>query len=687
MSDFNNSGNNFGNNSGNSGNFPPNIPPQGNNQNFNSQGFNPQGFNPNFPPFPPQFPQQKKRKWWVPLLIVLATIFAFFIIIFAIIGSAISNFDFEEKPIKVTKNSILYINFGGGVQEYGQDNPFAALGGGSKSNASLFEHIKAIELAKTDDNIKGIYIYPKGNIGFAKSLELIDAIEDFKKSGKFVYAFVEAGTELDYMNIVSADKIFMPTEGMIELNGFGTSAMFMKGLFNKVGIDFHVQQFEDFKSAGESYSQTKFSDSARYQLEILLKDRHNTFVELVAKNRKMTSDQVNSILARGVYTADSIKALGLVDELISEQNLRERLKEMTNGTKAGSKTDEEESKLNLITVAKYINSENLKTDNEKVAPDNKQIAIINSVGAITSGKSTPSPFGGGEYEIKSGTFVEQIKKAREDENVKAIILRIDSPGGSVIASDEMWEEIQKTRKVKPVIASMSDVAASGGYYMAMACDKIVAHPSTITGSIGVILAIPNISGVMKNLDITADTISTSPAAQFMNGMYAYTDKDKAQLYNLSKGIYYRFLSRVAESRGKTVEEIRAVAKGRVWTGKDAKEKGLVDELGGLKKAIELAKKEIGVNNDTKVKLRIFPEKKDEFEELIKSLTNQEDTDANVNIYQKIGTALGMEMGLTRQIMNELPVEIQKQFGYSLKLLNMTKKEKALMALPNEYYIR
>lgn len=685
MSDFNNFGNNSGNSTGNNtSNFPPNIPPQGN----NPQGFNPQGFNPNYPPFPPQFPQQKKRKWWVPLLIVLGTIFVFFIVIFAIIGSAISNFDFEQKPFKVSKNSILYINFGGGVQEYGQDNPFAAFGGGSNSSASLFEHIKAIEIAKTDDNIKGIYIYPKGSIGFAKSLELIEAIEDFKKSGKFVYAFVEAGTELDYMNIVSADKIFMPTEGMIELNGFGTSALFMKGLFNKVGVDFHVQQFEDFKSAGESYSKTKFSDSARYQLEILLKDRHNTFVDLVAKNRKMTTEQVNNILSRGVYTADTIKALGLVDELISEQNLRERLKEMTNGSKVNNKdSEEDETKLNLITVSKYINSENLKTDNSKVAPDNKKIAIINSVGAITSGKSSPSPFGGGEYEIKSGTFVEQIKKAREDEDVKAIILRIDSPGGSVIASDEMWEEIQKTRKVKPVIASMSDVAASGGYYMAMACDKIVAHPSTITGSIGVILAIPNVSGVMKNLDLTADTISTTPAAQFMNGMYAYSDKDKAQLYSLSKGIYYRFLSRVAESRGKTVEEIRAVAKGRVWTGKDAKEKGLVDELGGLKKAIELAKKEIGVDKNTKVMLRIFPEKKDEFEELIKSLTNQEENDANVNIYQTIGTALGMEMGLTRQIINELPKEVQTQLVYSLKLLNMSKKEKAIMALPNEYYIR
>ncbi|MFY8161955.1 MAG: S49 family peptidase, partial [Candidatus Kapaibacteriota bacterium] len=554
MSDQNNYGQNSGN-SGNFGNTPPPFPP--NQGNF--QGNN-QGYNPNFPPFPPNYNQPKKRKWWIPLVIVMSVIVLFFVVIFAIIGSVFSDFNFEEKPVKVSKNSVLYINFAGGVQEYAQnDNPFAALSGGSSKSASFIEHLRAIEIAKNDDNIKGIYIYPKGNIGFAKSLELIEAIEEFKKSGKFVYAFIEAGTETDYMNIVSADKIYMPTEGMIELNGFGTSALFMKGLFDKIGVNFHVQGFEDFKSAGDSYNKTKFSDSSRYQLEVLFQQRHNEFVNLVAKNRKMTPETINTILSRGIYTADSIKALGFVDELISENNLKERIKVMVNGKKATkdeeNEKDEKDDKLSLITVASYINSENLNIDNEKVAPDSKQIAIINSVGAISSGKNSSSPFGGGDYEIKSGTFVEQLKKAREDKDVKAIILRIDSPGGSVIASDEMWEEIMKTKKVKPIIASMSDVAASGGYYMAMACDKIVAHPSTITGSIGVILAIPNVAGLMNNLGLTSDTISTTPAAQFMNGMYAYTDKDKAQLYNLSKGIYYRFLSRVAESRGKTVEEI------------------------------------------------------------------------------------------------------------------------------------
>lgn len=688
MSDQNNYGQNSGN-SGNFGNTPPPFPP--NQGNF--QGNN-QGYNPNFPPFPPNYNQPKKRKWWIPLVIVMSVIVLFFVVIFAIIGSVFSDFNFEEKPVKVSKNSVLYINFAGGVQEYAQnDNPFAALSGGSSKSASFIEHLRAIEIAKNDDNIKGIYIYPKGNIGFAKSLELIEAIEDFKKSGKFVYAFIEAGTETDYMNIVSADKIYMPTEGMIELNGFGTSALFMKGLFDKIGVNFHVQGFEDFKSAGDSYNKTKFSDSSRYQLEVLFQQRHNEFVNLVAKNRKMTPETINTILSRGIYTADSIKALGFVDELISENNLKERIKVMVNGKKATkdeeNEKDEKDDKLSLISVASYINSENLNIDNEKVAPDSKQIAIINSVGAISSGKNSSSPFGGGDYEIKSGTFVEQLKKAREDKDVKAIILRIDSPGGSVIASDEMWEEIMKTKKVKPIIASMSDVAASGGYYMAMACDKIVAHPSTITGSIGVILAIPNVAGLMNNLGLTSDTISTTPAAQFMNGMYAYTDKDKAQLYNLSKGIYYRFLSRVAESRGKTVEEIRAVAKGRVWSGKDAKDRGLVDELGGLSKAIEMAKAEIGVDKNTKVKIRTFPEKKDGFEEFIKTLTEKDDenSEAKANTYQVLGKILGIETSFTKQLTNELPTNIKTQLDYNMQLLNISKKEKALIAIPNEFYVR
>lgn len=706
MSEFSND-----NNSNNSGNKPP-FPPFSNNANNQ--------FNQNFPPFPPNFQQPKKRRWWIPLLIVLSVFVGFFVVIALIIGSLFSGFDFESKPVKVSKNSVLYLNFAGGVQEYASDdNPFAAFSGEVNNSASFIEYLRAIELAKIDDNIKGIYISPKGSIGFAKSIELIEAIEDFKTSGKFVYAFIETGNEADYMNIVSADKIFMPTEGLIELNGFGTSALFMKGLYKKIGVNFHVQGFEDFKSAGDSYNKTKFSDSARYQLEVLIGQRYKTFVEMIAKNRNLSTDKVYAILANGVYTADSIKANGLIDEIISENNFKEILKEVASGNKTGIKSDnmsenksdnksgkedkkskskkenkDDEDKLNLVTVAKYINSENIgdiKTKNVKIAKDDKQIAIINSVGAISSGKNSSSPFGGGDYEIKSGTFVEQLKKAREDKNVKVIILRIDSPGGSVIASDEMWEEIMKTKKVKPVIASMSDVAASGGYYMAMACNKIVAHPQTITGSIGVILAIPNFSELMSNLDITADTISTSPSAQFMNGMYAYTDKDKAQLYNLSKGIYYRFLSRVAESRNKTFDEIRAVAKGRVWSGQDAKDKGLVDELGGLGKAIEIAKAEIGIDKNTKVKIKSYPEKKDKMEELIKLLSGENsdgnESNSNVNGINKLARLIGMEASMTKQIYNNLPLEFKNQIDYSFQLLGIAQKEKAMIALPNEFYIR
>lgn len=663
----------------------------GENNLSNASGYSGAGSNPY--PHPPHFVYKKRRKWWMPIVIVLGVFFVAFLVLLAIIGSAISTFNLSDEPTKISKNSVLYINFAGGVQEYSQQNLFAGLNGNTSSNPSLFDHIKAINIAKEDDNIKGIYIYPKGNIGFTKSLELIEAIQDFKKSGKFVYAFIEAGTELDYMNVVSADKIFMPTEGMIELNGFSVSSLFLKGLFNKVGVDFHVQHFEDFKSAGESYSRTKFSDSARYQLQVLLDSREKTFVNAIAANRQMDTEQVYKILERGVYTADTIQALGLVDELISEQNLRARIKELVYSDKQNRKDKKDkEQKLNLVTVAKYLNSENLKEIQDKSdskVSDNVKIAIINSVGPISSGKQSLSPLGNNSYEIKSGTFVEQLKKAREDKEVKAIILRIDSPGGSVIASDEMWEEIQRTKKVKPVIASMSDVAASGGYYMAMACDKIIAHPSTITGSIGVILAIPNLSGLINNLGVTVDTISTTPSAQFMNGFYPYSEKDKMQLFNLSKGIYLRFLSRVAESRHKTIEEIRAVAKGRVWTGEDAKKQGLVDELGGLTKAIEVAKNEIGVKANTKVKLRLFPEKKDELETIIKLFTNKndEETESRSQALKSLTRMIGLNTNITEQFVNELPEEFQSQINYSIDLLSLSKKEKVLMAIPNEYMIR
>ncbi len=646
----------------------------------------------NMPPYPPPYPpyqRPRRSNWWIPVLIIGGIIILFFVFIAVVFSTFAGSFSeaFEEEKVELTDNSVLYLTFSGGLNEYAQSNPFEAFGGGS-GGASFLETINAIKLAKKDDNIKGIYIKPTlSSIGWVKSQEVQEVLKDFKQSGKFIYAFIEVGDENMYFNTLPADSIFMPTEGIMEMNGFGASSLFLSGFMEKIGIKYHVEHFEDFKSAADMYINRKYSDSAKYQLKVLLDQRYQVFSNAVSTYRNLSSSFINDALNRGIYTADSLQALGFVDVLASEQSVREFIKAKVQGKsfdfnvmnyKYDENDKKKDSKIKLISVSSYMKAETV-SNKDVVYDDDTQIAIINGVGAISSGTSGDSF--GNDYEIKSGDFVKYLKSARNDKKIKAIILRIDSPGGSVIASDEIWEEIQKTKKVKPVYASMSDVAASGGYYMAMACDTIIAHPSTITGSIGVVMAVPNLSGLMGKLDMTADTISTNDASQFMNGMFPYDKKQTDKLHSLSEGIYFRFLKRVGESRGKTFEQVRAIAKGRVWTGEDAKKIGLVDTLGGMQTTLNIAKRRLGINPDTKVRVRMFPEKEDDFAAILKMFGIKKGGDEDVQSKTNFAKVLGLDPQSVMMSIDAIPEEFKNSIYYSIKLSEISQKENALVAMP------
>lgn len=649
---------------------------------------------PNIPPYPPQY-RQKKSNWWIPLLIIGVILFG----IIAIIGAAVSSVGgafsgaFEDEPVKVNDVSVLELDLSQ-MQEYVKDNPFAALSGGT-NQASLLNTLSAIERAKDDDKIKGIYFRAgAGNLGFVKANEIRDALIDFKKSGKFIYAFIEMGNELTYFNTLVADSIFMPLEGMLELNGFGSQAMFFDGFFEKIGVDYMVLGHEDFKSAGEMFSRKSYSDSARHQTQVILSQRYDELLAAISKSRGMNLAEIDAAFDKGIYTANDALNQGFIDALAMESDVKEFVKarafgkkyekdavELKTDEKDGNK-DEEIEELNLISPAKYLRGSNL--EEREVYDEDLQIAIINGVGAISSGKGEGSPFDD-SYSIKSGDIVEYLKEAREDDKIKAIILRIDSPGGSVIASEEMWEEIRKTRKVKPVYASMSDVAASGGYYMAMACDTIIAHPTTITGSIGVILAIPNFAGTLDKLGITTDTISTNPSSQFMNVMQPFDENTKSTLWDISTDIYTRFVSKVAESRGKSFDETRALAKGRVWTGEDAKERGLVDVLGGIEDALKIAKRRIGVPEDELVYVQTFPKKKDELQVLLE-MFGLEDATMESKL-QKFKSSLGLTPEQIFLNWNAMPESMKQQINYMLELSAIASEEKAIMAIPYSIQIQ
>lgn len=640
---------------------------------------------PNMPPYPPPYQRKRGTGWVIPLVIIgaiVVVIFIFFAIMFASFSSM-----FESKEITVKDNSVLYLTLNEGLEEYTKQNPFSIFTG-SRGSASFLQTLRAIEHAKTDDKIKGIYIKPGfAQIGWAKGMELQNALEDFKTSGKFIYAFIEIGAEGQYFHSLPADTIFMPNEGMLEMNGFAVTSMFFTGLFEKLGIKYHVEHFEDFKSAGDMFSKKKFTDSARHQLQVIVNQRFDNFVKAIAKNRNLEENYIRDVINRGYYTADSLHKAGFVDVLAQETTVLEFMKYRANGDEftfplsvseeSDLYTDPEyEGKLRLISPSAYAST--IRPSKSEIYDENIKIAVINGVGGINSGREE-SPFGD-DYAIRSGDFVRHIRSAREDEKVKAIIIRIDSPGGSVIGSDEIWEEIQKTRKIKPVYASMSDVAASGGYYMAMACDTIIAHPATITGSIGVVFALPNLAGTIEKIGITVDTLSSNEAAQFLNTFYPYDETSKKKLYDMAKSIYDRFLNKVGQSRNMTYDEVRAIARGRVWTGEDALRHNLIDTLGGIQDALNIVKNRLGIPLDKRVIVRTFPEPEDEMKMLLRLFglsDEQEELRTKTNFF----SALGFNKNQYDAFYQVMPDALKPHIKHAYNLYKMSEKENILVTMP------
>ena len=634
----------------------------------------------------PYFQQQPKQRsrWWIPFAIIISLIGGMFLgIILLGVGVAsfiggMSNGGFnvsESSSVNVKENSVLFLNFGAGLREYSQNVPsFLA---GESGGVSLLDALAAIKAAKYDDKIKGLYFKPSaGTSGFAKSREVISAIEDFKASGKFFYAFLPGGAERDYYFASLADSIFMPQEASFEFNGFGGSSMFLKNLFDKLGVEWTVIQREDYKSAGEMFNRTKFSDPARQEVRELIDQRYTMFVRDVAKYRKLSETDISAMLQRGVYDPDSLFSLKLIDGFATELQIKEKLKARVYGTDSSKKN------LNLVgltSYASYARSHN-KSDIDK----KNAIAIVYGSGAIRSGKRS-----GLEEEIASGSWVSDLRKAAEDDDVKAIILRIDSPGGSVQASDEMYQEILRAKAKKPVYASMSDVAASGGYYMSMACDSIIAYPETITGSIGVIAAIPNLSKTMDKIGVSIDTVTTGKASLFMNPLLPMGESDKKKLEEVIQSFYQRFLERVADGRHSTPEKIREVARGRVWTGEAAKSHGLVDVLGGLYSTIDIVKKRIGIQENKRVKIVLYPEKEDPFKQVLRMLNINTDGSDDEESDEQIRGGLTSAVTIYVQAQNpawqqawkSLPQETRSQLCYALNIATISRREQVMATLP------
>ena len=621
------------------------------------------------PPASAAAPRRKSR-WWL-ILAIFALLFLFGVIFFIAGLFALIKGPFSEKPVEIKTGSVIELRIRGDLAENLQTAPLSLFGGEAQS-ATMLDLLNGIQRAKSDDRIRGLY-YRSGDLscGMAKATEIRDALLDFKTSGKPFKAYLDLGGELDYYFASAADSIFMPTEGLLELNGFAIEDIFWKETLDRIGIQFYVEQFEEYKSAGEAYSRTGFSAPARESLHALLQQRQETFLKAVAASRNLDPRTTAAALNRGLYSADSLLELGFIDGIRSEGYVRDQLlRRKVDGDSTAKKSP-------LVTIANYAHSADKGL---KQVVEGKQIALIYASGLIVSGETESNPLLD-QAMVASRNFVRYLRQAREDKHIKAIILRIDSPGGSVMAADEIWEELEQTRKVKPLYASMSDVAASGGYYIAMACDTLIAHPQSITGSIGVISTIPNFSGALAKIGAHVDTLKSTDGALFLNPLLPFSDKDKKLYRRLSANIYQRFVQRVADSRDKSFEETRLLARGRVWTGEAALARGLVDTLGGLRTALNLAKRRIGIAPDQKVRLRLFPpaqEPWDAFKKLFDLLSQE----ASGIAVQRTPLASATAASALLPAWPLLPVPLRSQMEYILLLHELSTREPVLAAMPS-----
>lgn len=630
----------------------------------------------------PYVPMSKRRNRWI-LPAVIVIVFLFVISIpFIIIGVLFSGLSqFESQPVEVSKNTVLEINLNS-FAEAPKINPFS-LFENTGNRQTLFNLVAQIENAKFDDRIEGIVLKDgMGQYGFGVARELITALESFKESGKFIYSYFTFANENVYMVASVSDSIFTPKMGFFELNGYGVSSLFLKGFFDKIGVDFYVENFEDYKSAAESFNRTKFSDSAKKQLRILVEQRYDEFINTIAQNRKINKEILNNAINRGQYSADSLFALKLVDGICTPEDFKDKVYYKVFGELPKSENKENKNDKNSDKKIKYVNVFDYATDpkNVEIHDENTRIAYIETEGAITSSDQEINTQQDG---ITDGRLIKDLEDARKDPKIKAIIIRINSPGGSALASDNIWYAIQKVRKEKPVYASMGDVAASGGYYISMACDSIIAYPNTITGSIGVISMVPNMTGTFSKLGLTVDTINVGNNSQFMNGTMPFRESDKAKFRELMKSIYHDFVTKAALSRKMEYEQLRALAKGRVWTGTDAYKVGLVDTLGTVKTAFEIAKKRLGIPKGKKVYVEFYPKLDQSIEEFIKFLKNFGRDFKSVKVMDQM--IQGTDLEIAQKLYNSLPTFMQEQIKYNLRLIQLSKKENVLLTLP--FYIQ
>ena len=569
----------------------------------------------------------------------------------------------KAEAVAKKKLSVAHIEITGGYSE-----GVSAPGLFGDVVETLGTALQRLDKAARDESLDAIILHISDpSIGWAKLNELRVGIQKVRAKGRKVYAWMESADTKGYLIAAACDQIVLPESGMLMLPGLRAEVSFYKNLFDKLSIEPQMLRVGEFKSAAEPYSRSEMSPAFREEMEAILDDYYRQIVETISAGRKLTPDQVKAIIDTGLHTAADAKKLGLIDVVGYEDAIESLIKgddktAEVKITKGYGKKKIDTDFSGFTGMAKMMNMMMGVEPTTRKSTASK-IAVISATGAIMSGASSADSFFG-EQTMGSTTMIKAIRQARDDSTVKAVVLRVDSPGGSALASDLMWHELEALDCKKPFIVSMGDTAASGGYYIAMGADRIFAEPGTLTGSIGVVGGKIAFEKFYEKIGITTSVVMRGKNSGVLSPTTAFTETERTAMQKMLNDIYAQFTTKAATGRKMDVEKLEKMARGRVYTGSQALQLGLVDELGTLGDAIAFAKKSAGIDPDTKLERLDLPKPTSPFESLFGPIDPS-------------STSLGVTGSA---LLKSLPEEVASQLR-GLSIYDLLAKERVLTVLP------
>ena len=588
------------------------------------------------------------------VLIITGVLAGLLVVVLICVGILVAAF--RKGPPTIRNNSVLALRVSGVLPDYVPDDPFRKYFGGP--DQSLTGLVTQFQKAKVDKRISAILLdVDLSSVGWAKAEEIRDAIADFRTSGKPVYAYMEVGVNKEYFIASACDKVYLAPPGELFTIGLSADVMFFRGALDKLGVYPEIYQIGKYKSAGDIFTRKEMSDAHREATNALIQGIYDDFVQGIAKGRNKSPDDVRAIIDEAPYTAAKAKEVGLIDGALYRDEVEKELK-----TKLGYKETDE---LPIARGSEYRDVEPESLGLNK----GEKIAVIYGTGDIGSGRSENSP--SGDQSIGSDTLAKALTDAANDKTIKAIVLRVDSPGGSGLASDIIWHAVEIAKAKKPVVVSMGDVAASGGYYISCGANKIIAQPSTITGSIGVVAGKPVVKGLYDWLGLSNEYVMRGKNAGLFRETEKFSDTERQKFQEWINTTYYdQFVPKVAKGRSKAAEYIDSVGQGRVWTGTQAKDRGLVDDFGGLDKAIAAAKELAKIPADKGVQRVILPYPRTFLQDLFSGGSDDPNTQTKEQ----------------RAFIAALPEDARRAFRY-MALFDRMKNGDSMLLMPFDIRIR